>query len=278
METHPPDESGPLVTPHKVLTVDAQVRALHVEIRHLERRLQEAELGLSACRAEQLLKANEQLVLAALEAQALAEAATQELDMLARAGQRDPLTDTPNRTLMEDRLTSAINMAQRRNTRIAVIFVDLDGFKAINDTLGHATGDAVLQHVARQLGAAVRDSDAVGRHGGDEFLVLLAEVAQLADVAAIASKMLRDIGTPCTANNHTLTLSASLGIALYPDHGHDGQILISLADAAMYQSKRGGGGRFSFHTAVPASAERSDAGTELGAATAATGVSRHTSR
>ncbi len=231
----------------KVIALNAQAHALRAEVRQLERTLLDTQRAYSAEYAEQLLRANEQLVLSMLDAHAIAEAATQELEKLAHAGQRDPLTDTPNRTLMDDRLKNAISLAQRRSNRVALIFMDLDGFKTINDTLGHATGDAVLQHVARLLQASVRDSDAVGRHGGDEFLVLLGEVFELSDVAVIASNILKAIGTPCMANDHALKLSASLGIAIYPDHGQDGQALIGLADTAMYASKRQGGNCFNFY-------------------------------
>lgn len=193
-----------------------------------------------------LAQANEQLLLSALNAHASAEAALSHMDELARSSQRDTLTDTPNRALLLDRLESALTMAQRRSARAAVIFLDIDHFKQINDTLGHATGDAVLQRVARRLQAAVRDSDAVGRHGGDEFLVLLAEVSRMADAAQIARKIISDIAAPSLVEGHMLHVSVSVGIAIYPDDAHDATALIAAADAAMYRSKRRGGGRFCF--------------------------------
>jgi diguanylate cyclase (GGDEF)-like protein len=143
-------------------------------------------------------------------------------------------------------------MAQRRYTRCAVLFLDIDHFKQINDTLGHATGDAVLQLVARRLEAAVRDSDAVGRHGGDEFLVLLAEVSRMDDAVHIARKLIADIAAPSLVCGHLLQVSVSVGIAIYPDDAPDAQTLIGLADAAMYRSKRRGGGSFTFHGDKPA--------------------------
>lgn len=193
-----------------------------------------------------LLEANAQLLLSALNAQAAAEAAVAHRDQLARTSQRDPLTDTPNRALLLDRLESALTMAQRRGARAAVIFLDIDHFKQINDTLGHATGDAVLQRVARRLQAAVRDSDAVGRHGGDEFLVLLAEVSRRVDAAQIARKIIHDVAAPSLVQGHMLHVSVSVGIAIYPDDAQDAAALIAAADVAMYRAKRRGGGSFCF--------------------------------
>jgi diguanylate cyclase (GGDEF)-like protein len=201
--------------------------------------------------AAQLLEANEQLLLAALDAQVSAETAMSKLDRLEITSQRDPLTDTPNRTLMLDRVESAITLAQRRCTQVAVIFVDIDRFKEINDTLGHATGDSVLQMVARRLEGGVRDSDAVGRHGGDEFLVLLSEVSKIADAAVIVKKMIADIASPSMVDGHLLQVAVSVGIAMYPTDATDAATLISLADTAMYRSKRRGGGALSFYSDPP---------------------------
>ncbi|HEY9199593.1 MAG TPA: diguanylate cyclase [Gammaproteobacteria bacterium] len=200
-------------------------------------------------RADTLLEANQQLVLAALDAETIAETAVSNLSELARSSQRDVLTDTPNRAVMLDRLENAIAMAHRHRMRIAVLFVDLDDFKQINDRLGHAVGDAVLQLVAARLNEAVRDSDTVSRHGGDEFLVLLSEIAQPADAALIAEKILATLAEPNRVYDHVLPLSASIGIAIYPEHGEHAATLISQSDAAMYRAKRRGGGRFEFHSA-----------------------------
>lgn len=194
-----------------------------------------------------LVEANEQLVLAALRAESVAENAVSKLGELARSSQRDPLTNIPNRLLMLDRLESAIASARRRETRIAVMFVDLDRFKLINDTLGHTAGDEVLQLVARRLQSAVRDSDTVSRHGGEEFLVLLPEISRAADAAVIAEKLLDAVAAPAKAGGQRLSLSASIGITVYPEDGEDAQTLISRADAAMYRAKRAGPGRYEFY-------------------------------
>jgi len=187
--------------------------------------------------AADLLAANENLVLAALQTQT-------QMQELARSSQRDVLTDTPNRTLMLDRFKYAIAMAKRHAKQIAVFFVDLDDFKLINDNHGHAVGDAVLQRVARQLESAVRASDTVSRHGGDEFLVLLTEVSHRPDVTAIAAKILSALAKPGLAGDHMPPISASVGISIYPNDGTDAAVLINRADAAMYRAKAAGPNRF----------------------------------
>lgn len=195
---------------------------------------------------ELLLHTNRQLELAVLQARTAAENAIAQLEQLTRTSQRDPLTGLANRSLMLDRLENALAMAKRRCSRAAVVFIDIDHFKEINDTLGHATGDAVLQCVAQRLQSAVRDSDAVGRHGGDEFLVLLAEVSRLSDAAQIAGKMISEVAVPTQINGHTLHIEVSVGISIYPDDAHEAYALIALADAAMYRSKKLAGGCFTF--------------------------------
>ena len=194
-----------------------------------------------------LAEANEQLALAALHAESVAETAVTELGELARSGQRDPLTGLPNRLLMLDRLENAIATARRRETRIAVLFIDFDNFKSINDAFGHATGDEALKLAARRLQSAVRDSDTVSRHGGEEFLVLLPDISQAADAASIARKLLDALAAPARAGEHRLHLSASIGITIYPEDAEDAQTLISRADAAMYSSKRRSPGGFEFY-------------------------------
>jgi diguanylate cyclase len=193
---------------------------------------------IDGSRAAQLLEANEQLMLTALRAEQIADTAMSDLAQLVHSAHRDELTHTPTRALMGDRMDSAIARARRNGSRLAVAFIDLDGFKQINDTLGHAVGDAVLAHAARRLESAVRDTDTVSRYGGDEFLVLLAEVAHAGDADLIAAKMLAALSQPTLIGEHEVALSASLGIALYPDDGEDAAALVERADAAMYRAKR----------------------------------------
>lgn len=196
--------------------------------------------------AAELREANEQLVLAALRAENSAEAALSHLNEVTQASQRDVLTGTPNRALMLDRLNSALALARRNDTQIALLFLDLDYFKQINDSLGHCVGDDVLRSVARRLEAVVRDSDTVSRHSGGEFLILLTEVSHASDAALIAEKMLSVLSAASQVGDHVLYLSASIGIAIYPEDGVDAQTLIEKADAAMYSAKRTRRNSFAF--------------------------------
>jgi len=186
----------------------------------------------------QLTRVNEGLVLAALRAADKADNALRKLSDLDRSSHRDPLTDTPNRALFLDRLQSAIAMARRRGSRLALLFIDLDDFKTINDTFGHPLGDAVLKLVAQRLTKAVRKSDSVTRYGGDEFLILLSEISTAADVELIRREIIATLALPADIDGHHLRLSASVGISLYPDHGEDADVLIGRADSAMYRAKR----------------------------------------
>lgn len=215
------------------------------ELAALRRDIVDARLEFDGTRAACLMKANEQLVEAALKAREISDSALAELSALSRVSQRDELTNTPVRTLMLDRIDKALAQARRRGHRVAVLFLDVDGFKAINDARGHAAGDDALRHIAASLTASVRESDSVGRFGGDEFLVLLAEVAGEPEVAIVASKMLAALPGSDAARG---ALSASIGVALFPDDADDVAALIALADACMYRSKRRGGATFTFHS------------------------------
>jgi diguanylate cyclase (GGDEF)-like protein/PAS domain S-box-containing protein len=154
--------------------------------------------------------------------------------------QHDPLTDLPNRLLMHDRLSQAMAMARRQGHRLAVLFLDLDGFKAVNDSFGHSVGDRLLQSVARRLVECVRDSDTVSRQGGDEFVVLLSRIAHADDAAASALKIIAAIDAPHHVAGHRLHVSATVGIGIYPDDGVDAETLVNCADIAMYRAKVAG--------------------------------------
>lgn len=231
--------------------LDEAADRLTKELAQLRRYLTETRPQANPNRDAQLLEANEHLLLAVLQADRIAEAAMNDLDVVTHNSQRDPLTGTPHRGLMLDRLESAITLAHRRGTLIAVLFLDLDLFKQINDILGHKIGDEALQLVAKRLQSVLRDSDTVSRHGGDEFLVLLTELNQPADANLIAGKMLDVLAAPARVGDHLIHLSASLGIALYPQDGTDAANLIAQADAAMYVAKRAGGGRFACNRPAP---------------------------
>ena len=160
--------------------------------------------------------------------------------------QHDFLTDLPNRLLLNDRITQAISLSRRHSKPLAVLFLDLDGFKHINDSLGHEIGDKVLQLVAHRLVACVRASDTVSRHGGDEFVVLLSEVADAGDAAFLAERILSALEIPYAISERDVHLSASIGISIYPQDGHDADFLIKSADTAMYQAKGKGSNNYHF--------------------------------
>jgi diguanylate cyclase len=193
-----------------------------------------------------LLEANELLVLALMQSKVDADEAMHALLEMSRVAALDALTKLPNRLLFLDRFTQAIAGGRRRHRRMAVLFVDLNHFKQINDERGHHFGDEVLQLAARCMVSAVRASDTVSRHGGDEFLILLDDVAHASDASAIADKINAALAVPSTLGEHVLSLSASIGISVYPDDGEEAQTLIDRADAAMYDAKRHGLGSAMF--------------------------------
>jgi diguanylate cyclase (GGDEF)-like protein/PAS domain S-box-containing protein len=167
---------------------------------------------------------------------------------------RDPLTGLPNRRLFEDRLSIALAQAHRYRHRLAVIFVDLDRFKPVNDTLGHVVGDALLRAVAERLTSCVREGDTVARLAGDEFTLLLPGIHYAEDVATISRKLLDALRQPFALDGHDVRVTASGGIALYPEDGENEQMLVRSADTAMYRAKERG--RDNFQLFSPAMAEK----------------------
>jgi diguanylate cyclase (GGDEF)-like protein/PAS domain S-box-containing protein len=149
----------------------------------------------------------------------------------------DALTGLPNRVLFNERLSAAISLAHRHGNALGILYIDLDGFKRINDTLGHRNGDHLLQQVSGRLTQCVRESDAVARLGGDEFVVLLNELTSQRSAEEVAVKIHRLLRTPFYLSAHKAHISASIGIALFPDHGTDNSVLLEKADAAMYKAK-----------------------------------------
>jgi diguanylate cyclase (GGDEF)-like protein/PAS domain S-box-containing protein len=160
--------------------------------------------------------------------------------------QHDSLTDLPNRILFSDRLTEAIAMAHRYRRNLAVLYLDVDRFKHINDSLGHDIGDRLLQSMAARLHACVRSSDTVSRQGGDEFVVLLSEVKHVQDAAVIAEKILLTLRPPHRIDQHDLHLTVSIGIANYPEDGTEAEVLMRNADFAMYHAKENGRNNYQF--------------------------------
>ncbi len=160
----------------------------------------------------------------------------------------DHLTDLPNRSLVLDRLRQDILQAERSGSEVAVLFLDLDDFKKINDSLGHDTGDHLLIEVAGRLGRCLRSGDTVGRLGGDEFIVLLPQLSSPANAAGVAEKLLQTLSRPYRVQGRDLRISASIGIALSPQNGDNGSELLRKADAAMYQAKADGRNGYAFFT------------------------------
>ncbi|MCU0835484.1 MAG: diguanylate cyclase [Chromatiaceae bacterium] len=235
-----PEPAGP-----SAAQAQAELARLGVEVETMQavlvRLLQDvvdAEARLVDTHAAQLVEANERLVLAALTSHDQAQAAVRALAEAEHSAALDALTRLPNRTTLLDRFAQALAQARRHGTRLGLLFVDLDDFKRLNDAYGHAFGDEVLRQVAERLVSAVREADTVSRYGGDEFLILLAELSQPADAQAVAEKLGAALSAPIELAGQVVRLTASLGAALYPDDGEDIDTLIARADAAMYQAKR----------------------------------------
>jgi diguanylate cyclase (GGDEF)-like protein/PAS domain S-box-containing protein len=166
--------------------------------------------------------------------------------VLSHLAQHDALTDLPNRLLFNDRLTQAIALALRQDKQLAVMFLDLDHFKKINDSLGHGVGDQLLQSVAERLVTAVRRTDTVSRLGGDEFVILLSQVARGEDAEVSARKIIRALAVPHIIENKSIDINVSIGVSTYPSDGHDAETLMDNADTAMYDAKEHGRNNYQF--------------------------------
>jgi diguanylate cyclase (GGDEF)-like protein len=160
----------------------------------------------------------------------------------------DALTRLPNRTLLQDRLAKALASARRRKDKVALLFLDLDRFKIINDSLGHSVGDLFLQNVAERLKTWAREQDTVARAGGDEFVIVLTAVKDASDAAVAARRLMDTITAKFVVQGHSIGISCSVGISIFPEHGTDGEALIKNADAAMYCAKESGHNNFRFYT------------------------------
>jgi diguanylate cyclase (GGDEF)-like protein/PAS domain S-box-containing protein len=176
---------------------------------------------------------------------------TQRLESQARIQQLahyDALTGLPNRALLADRMQIAIAHAARYSNKLALLFVDLDRFKLVNDSLGHGIGDKLLKAVAERMQAGVRHTDTVSRLGGDEFVVLLSQVKATEDAARIARKLIEALSKPYIIEENKLRLSASIGISIYPDNGSEADTLLRNADASMYSAKEAGRSQYQFYS------------------------------
>jgi len=187
-----------------------------------------------------------------LEVRLLHEHARKQRDMLESLALHDPLTGLANRRLMMDRLSVAVIQARRSKGYMAVMFLDLDSFKEINDTLGHGAGDALLKAVAGRLMRTVREEDTVARLGGDEFLVTLPHIHNSAAAAGMAAKIIEAVSQPYDIEGRTIRVTTSVGIGIYPDDGKDAEALMKSADDALYRSKRAGKNTYRIGSRDPA--------------------------
>ena len=262
--TGPDDDAAGAATAASTLArVQGKVAAARALLVRLLQEVAVAESRLGQPADSDLLAANEALLVAALLGQADAEDSARQLAAAAQSADVDSLTRLPNRAQLTGHLTRAMAQAQRHGTRLAVLFLDIDNFKAINDTLGHGAGDAVLQRVAHCLVGAVREADTVSRYGGDEFVILLDSVGQPADVVRVAATINAALDAPALVRDQVLRLSVSIGISLYPDDGDAAEALIQRADDAMYAAKRRGPGGYAFHGQLPGLADTLPSGRPL---------------
>jgi diguanylate cyclase (GGDEF)-like protein/PAS domain S-box-containing protein len=165
---------------------------------------------------------------------------------MTHSAEHDFLTGLPNRMLLNDRIGQAVASARRRKKQVAVLFLDIDGFKHINDSLGHPIGDKLLQSIGKRLTSAGRGADTVSRQGGDEFVVLLADLSQAEDAVVMAARILRTVAESHSIDQHDLHVTTSIGVSVYPDDGQDAETLIKNADTAMYQAKENGRQSYQF--------------------------------
>ncbi|MCU7940895.1 MAG: diguanylate cyclase [gamma proteobacterium symbiont of Bathyaustriella thionipta] len=171
-----------------------------------------------------------------------------EKDILDYQAHHDALTELPNRALFNDRLEQSIKKSRRNNTRMALLFIDLDHFKEINDSLGHAVGDEILKVVTNRLRDILRNEDSIARLGGDEFTIILEDIIHGHDASRLAQKILEVLSQPVTIEDNLLYVSSSIGISLYPDDGDRAEDLLKYADAAMYKAKDEGRNNFQYYS------------------------------
>ncbi|MHB8745948.1 MAG: diguanylate cyclase domain-containing protein, partial [Gammaproteobacteria bacterium] len=242
------DTDGPLSREQSLTAREAAVGVRETAAASREKIIQEAE-AMKAARENHMVtlqQANEHLVVTTVQAQIMTEEVQKANDKMGHMAHHDFLTNLPNRVLLNDRIAQAIVMAKRRGTTLAVLFVDLDNFKHINDSLGHAIGDLLLQSVAQRLCACVRGSDTVSRQGGDEFVILVSEDNDAADATLTANKILAALAAPHAIAEHELHVTPSIGISTYPADGNDAETLLKKADTAMYQAKEQGRNNYQF--------------------------------
>ena len=225
----------------------ADLSEARTDLKSLHKAVKAAEQRLDTIDAEYLREANENLVLSNLRVQADAEVCARTLETVSRSAGLDVLTGLPNRALFLDRFTQAMANTKRHGDRLALLFVDMNNFKTINDTLGHSVGDRVLKQAACNIASVLRDVDTASRHGGDEFVILVTGIAHASDAMRVAEKMAAALGMPLRIGDHLIRMTASIGICVYPEDGDTPELLIDRADAAMYRAKKLPKACFSFH-------------------------------
>lgn len=241
-----PESGPPNIKAAKLLLarLKSEITQAEAELAHTLADLRELQARVGGHQMMQLLEANENLVLDAMRLRRDAENSAFALESARRTSEQDALTGLPNRSVLIDRCAQAIAHARRYESRVALLFVDLDDFKSHNDRLGHAAGDQILIAVGQKMVSSVREVDTVCRLGGDEFVVLLVDVPQRGDPSQVVGKVLSAIGSIEEAAGQPVVVSASVGVSLYPDDGETLNKLIEAADVAMFRAKRMGGNRF----------------------------------
>ncbi len=197
---------------------------------------------------ERVLQRTRELKVANLELESAKEKAESVAQRMKYHAHHDALTGLPNRTLLHDRISTELAHARRQQTNLALLFLDLDRFKLINDSLGHATGDQLLRVISRRLSSCIRDEDTVARLGGDEFMVLLPRISGSADAGRIGRKILDCLVDPVSCNGHELHITTSIGISVYPYDGRDAETLLKNADISMYRAKELGRNKVVYYT------------------------------
>lgn len=225
---------------------ESQLREESLTLRERELHSMQPTLDVAQDQIQMLQHANGQLVTATLDAQKMTEEIEQSKVQLEHLAHHDVLTGLPNRLLLQDRLGQAIEVARRQCRQLAVMYMDLDRFKYINDSLGHAVGDQLLRSVAQRLVACVRQSDTVSRQGGDEFVLLLPLIEHAEDAALSAQKILESLAQAHHIEGQDLHISVSIGISIYPADAQDAESLLKSADTAMYHAKESGRNTFKF--------------------------------
>ncbi|MCA1855703.1 EAL domain-containing protein [Massilia oculi] len=224
--------------------IDGEIRDFRRETRFVSKRGSPIWVTVSASAMREALSGELRLIIAVEDISRRKQAE----EALLRMANHDALTGLPNRILLQDRLSHAIAQAQRNGRLVGVMFIDLDRFKHVNDSLGHEAGDQMIIEIARRLSRSLRESDTVARQGGDEFVVVLPDLAGADDAAMVARKVLGELFQPLMLAGNELFPTGSIGIAIYPRDGQDPTALLKAADTAMYRSKANGGNHFHFYT------------------------------